>query len=93
MAIQPNSTSTDKLNLDDWLRPLIRAVVRQVLAECGHSEAPQLYSVEQAAKKLNAPKRWLYEKSAAGSIPCRKVGKYVRFSDSDLREIEEKSSN
>ena len=74
-------------NSDEWLTPLIRSVVREVLAECGQGTPPKLYDVETAAQMLSVPKRWLYERTAAGTIPHQKIGKYVRFSDGDIREI------
>jgi hypothetical protein len=33
-----------------------------------------------------APK-WLYERTRKNGVPCRRLGKYVRFSDDDLAAI------
>jgi excisionase family DNA binding protein len=41
---------------------------------------------------LSIPKRWLYERTAKGEIPHQKIGKYVRFTAADLKQIAEKSS-
>lgn len=78
-------------NPEEWLRPLIRSVVREVLSECGQPAPLKLYDVETAAKMLSVPKRWLYERTAKREIPYQKIGKYVRFSDGDLRQIAAKS--
>ena len=80
------------LNFDDWLRPLVRTVLKEVLAECGQGSAPKLYDVDAAAEILSVPKRWLYERTAKGEIPHQKIGKYVRFTDADLRQIIEGAS-
>jgi hypothetical protein len=78
----------DNPNLAEWLRPIVRLVVEQVLAEAGHNGGPpQLYDVAAAAKILAVPKRWLYERSSKGTLPCQRLGKYIRFTDADLREI------
>ena len=82
----------NSLNLDDWLRPLIQTVVQEVLAECGQGTPPKLYDVDTAAGMLSIPKRWLYERTAAGTIPHQKIGKYVRFTDGDLKQIIERAS-
>jgi len=73
--------------LDDYLRSLIRAIVQEVLAECGQGTVPKLYDPDEAAEILRVPKRWLYERTAAGSIPCQRLGKYIRFTDADIRTI------
>jgi len=30
---------------------------------------------------------WLYERTRRNAIPCRRIGKYVRFTQQDLNEI------
>jgi excisionase family DNA binding protein len=80
------------MSLDQTLRELVKGIVQEVVAECGQTSAPQLCDVDQAAARLRVPKRWVYEKVAAGAIPFRKVGKYLRFSDADLIEIAERES-
>jgi excisionase family DNA binding protein len=69
------------------LDALIRAIVREVLSEVGQGSIAKLYTPDQAAKILEVPKRWLYERTSAGSIPHQKLGKFIRFTDADLREI------
>ena len=46
-----------------------------------------LFTVEQAAERLGVPKSWLYERTRHNAVPCRRLGKYVRFSAEDLSAI------
>lgn len=73
--------------VDSCLRALVREIVREVVSECGATQPIKLYDVETAAEMLSVPKRWLYEKTSMDAIPHQHIGKYVRFSDADLRAI------
>jgi excisionase family DNA binding protein len=46
-----------------------------------------LYTVEEAAVILGLPKSWLYSRARLSAVPHRKLGKYLRFSKSDLEAI------
>jgi excisionase family DNA binding protein len=48
-----------------------------------------LYDVEEAAQRLGVKPSWLYERTRRNALPCRRLGKYVRFSDADLLAIME----
>jgi hypothetical protein len=48
-----------------------------------------LFTAQQAGLLLAVRGSWLADKAAAGTIPCRRLGKHLRFSRSDLREIAE----
>jgi excisionase family DNA binding protein len=48
---------------------------------------PILYSVPEAAARLNVAPKWVYERTRKNAIPYRRLGKYVRFSDADLAAI------
>lgn len=37
-----------------------------------------------AAELLNVPKTWILAEARAGRIPCKKLGRYVRFSRDEL---------
>ena len=52
----------------------------------------RMYTVSQAAEVLHLPVTWLYERTRKDAIPYRKLGKYVRFTDSDLAAILEMCS-
>ena len=63
-----------------------------------HSQAPMyaetpvtigkmFYTVEEAAARLGMKVSWLYERTRRKAIPHRRLGKYVRFTEDDLRAI------
>lgn len=43
-------------------------------------------TVEEVAELLGVKRSWVYEKSAAGLIPCIKIGRYNRYRVSDVIE-------
>ena len=45
-----------------------------------------LIGVEEMAKKLDVPISWLYARTRTNEIPHLKVGKYVRFDESEVWE-------
>ena len=47
----------------------------------------RMYTISQAAHRLRMPITWLYQRTRKHSIPHHKLGKYIRFSDSDLSAI------
>lgn len=53
------------------------------------SAEPLLYTAEQAALLLQVRPSWLRRKAAARAVPCRFVGKHLRFSRSDIETIAE----
>ena len=46
-------------------------------------------TVEEAAQRLGVTAGWIYERTRRKSIPHRKLGKFVRFTEEDLRAIVE----
>lgn len=52
----------------------------------------RFYTAEEAAEKLRVPASWLKRQARAGQIPRHKVGRYVRFTDSDLAAIEHQTA-
>lgn len=46
-----------------------------------------LYTPEEAAEKLRVRPSWLRRKASTRAIPCRFIGKHLRFADEDLRHI------
>lgn len=53
----------------------------------------RLLTVDEVAALLNVPRRWVYRRVALkppDGIPHVKVGKYVRFLESDLRDYLER---
>jgi len=47
----------------------------------------ELYTVHEAARILHVSPKWLYERTRKGAIPCRRLGKYVRLSQDDVKAI------
>jgi excisionase family DNA binding protein len=46
-----------------------------------------LLTVGQAAERLGVKRSWLYERTRHNSIPYRRLGKLVRFTEKDLEAI------
>ena len=46
-------------------------------------------TVEEAAQRLGVTVGWIYERTRRKAIPHRKLGKFVRFTEEDLRAISE----
>jgi excisionase family DNA binding protein len=47
----------------------------------------RLFTVQEVAELLRLPASWLYERTRRDAIPHHKLGKYVRFTESDLSAI------
>jgi excisionase family DNA binding protein len=45
-----------------------------------------LIGIKQMALKLDVPVSWLYSRTRTNDIPHYKVGKYVRFDESEIWE-------
>lgn len=61
------------------------------VSRAGETE-PLLYTAEQAAQLLQVRPSWLRRKAAARAVPCRFVGKHLRFSHTDITTIAEASA-
>jgi excisionase family DNA binding protein len=51
-----------------------------------------LYTIPEAAAILRVPEGWLRKKVTAGVVPHSRLGKHVRFSDENLRQIVDNGS-
>ncbi|WP_309117563.1 helix-turn-helix domain-containing protein [Saccharothrix sp.] len=51
------------------------------------ADEPILYTPEQAAALLQVRPSWLRRRAAARAVPCRFLGKHLRFTRQDLLEI------
>jgi excisionase family DNA binding protein len=59
-------------------------------ASTGGNGTSRLLSVEEVASLLNVPRKWVYRRvglKPPDGIPYLKVGKYLRFRESDLWQI------
>jgi excisionase family DNA binding protein len=54
--------------------------------------APLLYTVAEAAELLNVTQNWLEESVSAQTIPHRRLGRKIRFSQADLDSLIEQSA-
>ena len=55
--------------------------------------ATPLYTTAEAAALLKVSPSWLKRAAAARAVPCRRLGRLVRFSGSDLEEIVTKAAD
>ena len=46
----------------------------------------QLIGIKEMAEKLAVPVSWLYERTRNNKIPCIRVGKYLRFRETEVWE-------
>ena len=44
----------------------------------------KLVDVREMAQILNVPVSWLYERTRLGTVPCVRIGKYVRFDPAEV---------
>jgi len=59
----------------------------------GGNGMSRLLSVEEVTSLLNVPRKWVYRRvglKPPDGIPYLKVGKYLRFRESDLRDYVER---
>jgi excisionase family DNA binding protein len=47
----------------------------------------KFYTIQDLAKMLNLSETWFYERTRRKEIPFHRFGKYIRFTESDLRDI------
>jgi excisionase family DNA binding protein len=64
-----------------------RAAKRRPVLLSVSSGPKRLYTVQEAAAKLNLPSSWLYARTGKNEIPFRRFGKYIRFTDEDLEAM------
>jgi len=46
-----------------------------------------LYTITEAAERLNVPRTWLRDKVTARAVPHTRLGRHVRFTDAHLEAI------
>ncbi len=46
-----------------------------------------LFTIPEAAEAVRIPISWLYERTRRNAIPCRRIGKHVRFTQQNLIEV------
>ena len=45
------------------------------------------FTVDEAAERLGVKRSWIYDRTRRNTIPHRKLGKFVRFTEQDIRAI------
>ena len=53
----------------------------------GSSAPGPSYTVQEAAAILNLPTTWIYARTRKDEIPFGRFGKYIRFTDGQLKAI------
>lgn len=48
------------------------------------ANSDRLLTVEEIAHYLNVKKSWIYEQVGKRAIPCKRIGKYLRFRISEV---------
>ena len=46
----------------------------------------KLEGIKAIANRLDVPKSWIYSRTRTGEIPHYKLGKYVKFDESEVME-------
>jgi excisionase family DNA binding protein len=66
----------------------MRSHAEGVVAESSIATVRRLFlTVDEAAERLGVTRGWIYERTRRNAIPHRKLGKFVRFTEDDLRAI------
>lgn len=68
------------------LRPLLEAIVRDVVDRCG-GDGRIAYSESEAAALLGVPRHTLRDARLAGQVHAVKIGRGVRYSRSELLRL------
>lgn len=69
----------------------IREIVREELkAERNGNGHNELFTPEELAERMKLPVSWVYEQSRQGNIPTHRLGRYLRFSLTEVLESQKK---
>ena len=84
---QTNSPSLLGQALLDAIRQAVKEAIREAN---GNGHTAELLTPEDLADRLKVPLSWVYEQSRQGNIPTHRIGRYLRFS---LTEVLESQKN
>ena len=73
-----------------WRVPMGTAESREVASPApalGVSMGRVFLTVNEAAERLGVKRSWIYERTRRNKIPHRRLGKFVRFTEQDIRAI------
>ena len=74
----------------------IREIVREEIkaaASNGNGHGAELFTPEELAERMKLPVSWVYEQSRQGNIPTHRIGRYLRFSLTEVLESQKKQNN
>ena len=69
----------------------IREIVREELA-AANGHVSELFTPEELAQRMKLPVSWVYEQSRQGNIPTHRLGRYLRFSLTEVLESQKKKN-
>ena len=71
----------------------LRALIKAELAANGNGHAAELFTPEELAERMKLPVSWVYEQSRQGNIPTHRIGRYLRFSLTEVLESQKKKGD
>jgi excisionase family DNA binding protein len=77
-------------DLFDAVLDAFREIIRQEIIAVTNNHSEELLEPEQLAERLKVPVSWVYEQSRRGKIPTHRIGRYIRFSFSEVVESQKK---
>jgi helix-turn-helix protein len=80
-------THQQKPPTSDAIPPIEPAKATTLPAPATEENEPVLFTPEQAAALLQVRPSWLRRRAAARTVPCRFLGKHLRFAREDIAEI------
>jgi excisionase family DNA binding protein len=57
----------------------VRIATSATAATCTEPDAGHMMTADELASVYHVPKSWFYELARQGRLPCRRLGRYVRF--------------
>ena len=76
--------------IEGLLRRIIKEEIEVLKPDPNGNDSLTLLDLNQAAQRFNLPKSRITQAVRQGDLACVKVGHYLRFSPSDLREFIER---
>jgi excisionase family DNA binding protein len=81
---------SEPANPFDLFLDRIREVVRDELRAVANGHGAELLTPEELAERMKLPVSWVYEQSRQGNIPTHRLGRYLRFSLTEVLESQKK---
>ena len=76
----------------DRIREIVREEVQAAMAN-GNGHSLELFTPEELADRMKLPVSWVYEQSRQGNIPTHRIGRYLRFSLTEVLESQKKKGD